>query len=438
MKRIALVAALCAAFFAGLVYDHVAEAAAPRKAAPYRATDVLWRVLEDIQNDYVDEVDGAELVYGAIDGMVARLDPHTAFMRADAYKQMREDTAGEFDGVGLELTVEGGVLTVVSPLAESPGERAGMKPGDRVLSIDGASTHDLPLVEAIRRLKGPSGTKVVLEVMREGFSAPQKWTLVRDRVRIQSVEWRVLDPERRFLYARVKTFQERTDRDLARALEDGRAALKGELRGLVLDLRNNPGGLVDQAVAVADLFLSEGVIVTTEGRSHRNVEVQKAHEKGTEPGYPLMVLVNKGTASAAEIVAGALQDNGRATILGTQTFGKGSVQSIYELDGGSALKLTTARYYTPRHRSIQELGITPDVLAAEVAPQARPEPLPAERDLRNHLRNEVTPAVAVPGSAGAADDYPLKTAVDILRSIDTANNASLNGRPHSRGTSKRD
>jgi carboxyl-terminal processing protease len=306
------------------------------------------------------------------------------------------------------------------------------------VSIEGAATRDMPLAEAIRRLKGPSGTSVSVEVMREGFATPQKLTLVRDRVRAQSVEWRVLDPDRRYLYARVKSFQERTDQALSRALDDGRAALRGELRGLVLDLRNDPGGLVDQAVRVADLFLPSGTIVVTEGRNKRNVEVQRAHDKGTEPGYPLIVLVNRGTASASEIVAGALQDNGRAVIMGTQTFGKGSVQTIIELDDGSGLKLTTARYYTPRHRSIQELGITPDVAVAEVAPPARAESQPAERDLRNHLRNEAAGQPPPGASAPSAlDDYPLRTALDYLKAIDIFK-ASLDTAKGRGTTSRRD
>jgi carboxyl-terminal processing protease len=442
MKRLVLVIVLCAAFLAGLVFDHVAQAAAaPRRpTAPYRTTEVLWRALEEIQNNYVEEVEPQDLVFGAVDGMVARLDPHSTFMRPELYRQMREDMGGEFDGVGLELTVEAGVLTVVSPLAESPGERAGLKPGDRLLSVDGAATREMNLAEAMRRLKGPAGTKVTLEVMRDTFAAPQKLTVIRDRIRVQSVEWRVLDPDRRYLYARVKSFQDRTERALARALEDGRAALKGELRGLVLDLRNNPGGLVDEAVRVSDLFLQSGTIVVQEGRNHRNVEVQRAHEKGTEPGYLVIVLVNKGTASAAEIVAGALQDNGRAVILGTQTFGKGSVQSIIELPDGTALKLTTARYYTPRHRSIQEVGITPDVVAAEVLPPARPDTQPGERDLKNHLKNDTSPGgavAAVPAVAGGEADYPLKTALDYLKAVDIFR-ATLDARPSPHSTSKRD
>jgi carboxyl-terminal processing protease len=416
LARLALVVALAAAFFAGLAVDHAASAARRASTQPYRPLDVFSDVLAHVENSYVEEVDEKDLVYGAIDGMMARLDPHSSFMRPDVYKQMRDETTGEFDGLGLEVTIDEGVLTVVSPVVESPGERAGIRSGDRILAIDGTPTKEMTLPDAIRRMKGAAGTKAVLEIMREGFAAPQKLTLVRDRVRTQSVDMRVLDADRRYAYVRVRAFQERTDRNLRKALDDARAALAGQIRGLVLDLRNNPGGLLDQAVRVSDVFLSSGTIVTTAGRGRRNVEVERARDKDTEPTYPMIVLVNKGTASASEIVAGALQDQARAVIMGTPTFGKGSVQTIIELEDGSGLKLTVARYYTPKHRSIQELGIAPDVVVADVAPPRAGEGQPGERDLKRHLRNE---AVAASTSAQpAADDFQVKTALDYLRAMD--------------------
>ncbi len=417
IARVALVATLATAFFAGLAVDHVASAAKRPAAQPYRPLDVFSDVLAHVENSYVQDVDEKELVYGAIDGMMARLDPHSVFMRPDVYRQLRDETTGEFDGLGLEVTIQDGELTVVSPVVESPGERAGIKPGDRIVSIDGAPTKDMNLTDAIRKMKGPAGTKSVLEIMREGFASPQKLTLVRDRIRTQSVDMKILDPDRRYAYVRIRAFQERTDRNLMKALDDARAAAQGQIRGLVLDLRNNPGGLLDQAVRVSDVFLSSGVIVTTAGRGRRNVEVERAHEKDTEPAYPMIVLVNKGTASASEIVAGALQDHGRAVIMGTPTFGKGSVQTIIELEDGSGLKLTVARYYTPKNRSIQELGISPDVVVADVAPKRADEAGPGERDLKRHLRNEATSASAG-GIASAADDYQLKTALDYLKAVD--------------------
>jgi carboxyl-terminal processing protease len=423
LARLALPAALAVAFFAGLGVDHVAQAARRNQAQPYRPLDVFSDVLAHVENSYVEEVDEKELVYGAIDGMMARLDPHSVFMRPDVYRQMRDDTTGEFDGLGLELTIQDGELTVISPVVESPGERAGIRPGDHLLSIDGTSTKEMTLAEATRRLKGAAGTKVTLEVMREGFTAPQKLVLVRDRIRTQSVDVRVLDASRRYAYVRIRTFQERTDKSLVKALDDARAQLGGQIRGLVLDLRNNPGGLLDQAVRVSDVFLSSGVIVTTAGRGRRNVEVERAHEKDTEPAYPLIVLVNKGTASASEIVAGALQDHGRAVILGTPTFGKGSVQTIIELEDGSGLKLTVARYYTPKNRSIQERGITPDVVVADAAPARAEDVQPGEKDLKRHLKNDGPPAPAAaapppppPGRPG--EDYQIKTAVDYLKAVD--------------------
>ena len=402
---------LVAAFLAGLASSQVAQAA----RRPDRPLEVFTAVLGHVENSYVEPVSQQELVYGAIEGMMSRLDPHSVFMRPEVFKAMRDETSGEFDGPGLELTIRNDQLVVISPVADSPAERAGLQPGDRLVSIDGTPTRDLTLAEAARRLKGPPGSKVVLEVMRDGFTAPQKLTLLRDRIRMQSVEWRVLDGPRRYAYVRVKAFQDRTEKALRKALDDARAAVRGELRGLVLDLRNDPGGLLDQAVRVADAFLASGVIVTTEGRNRRTVEVEKAHEKGTEPGYPLIVLVNKGTASASEIVAGALQDHRRAVIMGTQTFGKGSVQSIIDLDDGSGLKLTVARYYTPRHRSIQELGITPDVVVADAGPPPREEGT-SEKDLKRHLRHEG--AERTRPAQGPGEDFQLRTALDYLKAAD--------------------
>ncbi len=415
LARLALVAALAATFFAGLAFDHVAAAARRTSSQPYRPLDVFSDVLAHVENSYVEEVDEKELVYGAIDGMMAKLDPHSVFMRPDVYRQMRDETTGEFDGLGLELTIQDGELTVISPVVESPGERAGIRPGDRILSIDGSPAKEMTLADATRRMKGSAGTKVTLEIMREGFASPQRLVLVRDRIRTQSVDLRVLDGDRHYAYVRVRTFQERTDKSLVKALDDARAQLGGQIRGLVLDLRNNPGGLLDQGVRVSDVFLSSGIIVTTAGRGRRNMEVERAKEKDTEPPYPLIVLVNKGTASASEIVAGALQDHGRAVIMGTPTFGKGSVQTIIELEDGSGLKLTVARYYTPRNRSIQERGIVPDIVVADVPPPKVEEGQTGERDLKRHLKNDAPVPVTV---AHEPDDHQLRTAIDYLKAVD--------------------
>jgi len=427
-RRLGYPAAIALAFFAGLSADHVASAARRTPPAPYKPLDVFSDVLAHVENSYVEEVDEKELVYGAIDGMMSRLDPHSTFMRPDVYRAMRDETNGEYDGLGLEVTFQKGELTVVAPLADSPGERAGLRPGDRILAIDGEPTREMQLAEAVRRFKGPVGSKVTLDVMRDGFGSAQRLTLIRDRVRTQSVDSRVVDTQNHFVYVRVKTFSERTDRAVSRALDEARGQMKAPIGGLVLDLRNNPGGLLDQGVRVADLFLTSGVIVSTEGRGRRNVEVERAREKDTEPNYPMIVLVNKGTASASEIVAGALQDHTRAVIMGTPSFGKGSVQTIIELEDGSGLKLTVARYYTPKHRSIQELGITPDVVVAERGPAAAGDDTLGERDLRRHLKNDTSAAALAPASVGPVappvaggpggnDDYQLKTALDYLKAV---------------------
>jgi carboxyl-terminal processing protease len=418
-RRLLLVVLVAAAFFAGLSADHAARASRRDAGQPYRSLDVFADVLAYIQNGYVEEVKEKDLVYGAIEGMVARLDPHTQFMRPEVFRSLKEETSGEFDGVGLELTMRDDQLVVIAPVADAPAARAGLLPGDRIVRIERASTRDMSLADAVRRLKGQPGTALTLDVLRDGFAAPRPFTLVRERVRTQSVEWSVADPERGFVLVRLKTFQERTDASLKKALDAARAQLQGEIRGLVLDLRNDPGGLVDQAVRVSDRFLREGVIVSTEGRGRRRVEVERAREKDTEPGYPMIVLVNRGTASASEIVAGALQDHGRAVIMGTQTFGKGSVQSVIDLEDGSGLKLTVARYFTPKHRSIQELGIIPDVVVPESAPALRDEG-PRERDLERHMRNETVAVSAEREGPGAQvaprmEDAQLRTAVDYLR-----------------------
>jgi carboxyl-terminal processing protease len=342
--------------------------AAPRRdtAQPYRSLDVLAEVLAYIQNNYVDETKEKELVQAAVEGMVAKLDPHSMVLRPEAYRAMRDETTGEFDGVGIEVSQVAGGLVVIAPLADSPAERAGILAGDRIVAIDGAATKDMPLGEATRRMKGAAGTQVVVAVERDGSREPRTFTLVRDHVRTTSVDWRIVDRKTGTVYVRIRGFQDRTDRELRQALDGARRELGGPIQGLVIDLRNNPGGLLDQAVRVADRFLAKGVIVTTEGRG-KKPEVEEARGRDTEPDYPVVLLVNRGSASASEIVAGALQDHKRAVVVGTRTFGKGSVQTVVELEDGSALKLTVARYFTPLHRSIQERGITPDVAVAERA-----------------------------------------------------------------------
>ena len=399
-------------------------------AGPYKKLDVFSHVLSLIENNYVENVDEARLIYGAIDGMVRTLDPHSNFMDPRQYAALKAETDGEYGGVGLELANRGDDVVVVSPLQDTPAARAGFLPGDRIVEVDGQSTRGQREPEVTRLLNGPPGTRVSLKAQRDGWAEARAYSLVRDVVRIVSVDDKLFD--KRLGYVRIKTFQDRTDAYLKKALESLRARSGGELKGLVLDLRQDPGGLLDQAVRVADRFMLEGVIVTTKGRSGRHVEVERAHAKETEPDYPMVVLVDGGTASASEIVAGALQDSGRALILGTQTFGKGSVQTVIELEDGSGLKLTIARYYTPSGRSIQEKGITPDVL---VKGPTEDEGM-RERSLPGHFKAEdekgaagapVAPANGVaagspdaprpvlPAVIDAGSDPQLKAALEALR-----------------------
>lgn len=427
---------LACAFVAGVIF-HASIGQA--WASSYRKLDVFARVLAYVENNYVDEIDGDALIYGAIKGMLSSLDPHTVFLSPDEYQAVRSDTSGEFGGLGVEISIGDEGLVVVAPIDDTPAARAGIQSGDRILAIDGEPTKGINVPAAVKRMRGVLGSKVTLTILREGFSAPRDFSLLRDRVRVRSVESML--HEGGYGYVRIKSFQERTDAHLGRALTRLKEQNGGELKGLILDLRNNPGGLMDQAVRVADRFISEGLIVSTEGRGGRPLEQERAHAAGTEADYPIIVLVNGGSASASEIVAGALQDHGRATVLGTTTFGKGSVQTVIDLDDGSGLKMTVARYYTPKRRAIHGKGIQPDyvvserpaaVMAAVQAAKGTQE-IAAVRAAKGS--EEIVEAATQPedkkarvGSSVASSDYQLATALDSLKGWD-AFQASLRAHP---------
>jgi carboxyl-terminal processing protease len=324
----------------------------------YEGLETFTNILTIIQKNYVDEVSTKQLIEGAITGMLSALDPHSAYLTPDLYRELQVDTKGSFGGLGIEITNRNAILTVVSPIDGTPAYRSGIKAGDQILKIDGEFTKDMTLVDAVKRMRGPKDTKVTLTLRRENVADIFDVTLTREIIKIQSVKSKTL--EKGFGYVRVTQFQERTDDDLERALKQ--LGKDGNLQGLVLDLRNDPGGLLTQAVKIADVFLESGLIVYTDGRLENQSQKYFAHKQGTYSDFPMVVLVNAGSASASEIVAGALQDHKRALILGTQTFGKGSVQTILPLDDTSALRLTTARYYTPNGRSIQATGIVPDIV----------------------------------------------------------------------------
>lgn len=390
---------------------HVAGAV-PKNYSPYRKLNVFTRVLSYVENNYVDHVEGKRLIYGAIKGMMDSLDPHSVFMTPQQYRQIKAATEGEFGGIGIEVEIRDGWLTVVAPLEGTPAHRAGMRTGDQIRAINGKSTQGMGMMETVRAMRGPRGTRVRVTIHRAGLPKPLEMEMVRDIIKIVSVSSHVLAPG--IGYLRLKSFQERADKQLQTALEQ--LQKKQPLKGVVLDLRNNPGGLLDQAVLVADLFLDSGLIVRTRGQGGRFVDEEKAHSLGTLKSFPMVVLVNGGSASASEIVAGALQDHRRAVVMGTRTFGKGSVQTIIDLKDGSGLKLTVARYYTPRGRSIQEKGIAPDIVVPERAPPARKQQVQREKDLDRHLRNEAPRRAR--RLAQRLQDFQLQTALDYLRAAE--------------------
>jgi carboxyl-terminal processing protease len=391
-----------------------AAAAGPRKYSPYHKLDVFTRVLSYVENNYVEEVSQEDLVYGAVKGMVKTLDPHSAFLSPEEYRDMKVETEGEFGGVGIEVELRDGKLVVIAPIQGSPAQKSGLKSGDTITAIDGKPTSTMGINDAVHRMRGQRGTRVRLTVERTGWPAPRVLEVVRDLIRTVAVTAKMLEPG--FGYVAIKQFNEKVARQTDEQLEALTKQAGGRLRGLVLDLRGNPGGLFDQSVRVADAFLETGVIVRTVGRNGKVMDEEHARPRGTHSGFPMIVLVNGGSASASEIVAGALQDHGRAVIMGTPTFGKGSVQTLIEFpQDGSALKLTIARYYTPKGRSIQERGITPDILVEQVKvePKPRTPDEKAERDLPHHLRNEQAPTAPAPPPA--IDDLQLKTALDYLK-----------------------
>lgn len=378
-------------------------------ASPYQNLSTFARALAHIELSYVSPVDQDKLVYGAIRGMVRTLDPHSDYLDPDEYRVLASDTRGRFGGVGVEIDVRDGWLTITAVFPNGPAQRTGLRVGDRFVSIDGYRARDMPIEEAVRRMRGEPGTEVRVALRRSDEQPAIETTLKREIISVDAVEGKVL--EDRLVYVRLRVFQETTTSELADVLDQAGETLRnqGGVRGLLLDLRDNPGGLLDQAISVADEFLEDGVIVSTRGRDGRELSSAAARRSGTRPAWPMVVLVNGYTASAAEIVAGALRDHKRALIVGTRTFGKGSVQNVIELPDASALKLTVARYYTPSGHSIQAEGIEPDVGIDQLsAPSADAATGLSEASLEGHLENES--AAKKDASATPARTSPRRTA----------------------------
>jgi carboxyl-terminal processing protease len=328
------------------------------KSSEFDELRLLRRVMGLVHNNYVKEVTDKDLVHGAINGMLQALDPHSTFLTEDMFKELQVETRGEFGGLGIEITLDGGVLTIVSPIEDTPAYRAGLKAGDKIIKINGEATKNITLLKAVKLMRGPQGTKVTITIMREGFKKFKDFTLTRAVIHVHSVKKQVIEPG--YPYIRIVNFQESTDSDLTAAIKEMGGDEK--IKGAILDLRNNPGGLLDQAVKVSNLFVDKGLlIVYTDGRAKDQKMEFRATNTGKHYKFKVAVLINEGSASASEIVAGALQDHDRGLIFGVKSFGKASVQTIIPMENGTGLRLTTAYYYTPYGRHIQKTGIVPDV-----------------------------------------------------------------------------
>lgn len=386
-SRAVALCALTASAFAGGAWASRLSQAAPDDGSPYAVLEQLSRVLVLIENEYVDSVDRERLLNGAIKGMVAELDPHSSYLPPRDFGVLRDDTRGEFAGIGVEVDFRNDRVTVISPIEGSPAARAGIRAGDAILSIDGASVQGKNASDLVKLMRGAPGTSVRIGVRRPGEENILQFTLSREVIEVSSVLGADLDGH--VAYLRIKQFQSKTPSELLDAIGRLRASM-GNIRGVVLDLRNNPGGLVAAATSVADEFLRSGTVYSTRHRGQIVDEVQ-AGSSGALQDQPMVVLVNEFSASASELVAGALQDQHRATVVGARTFGKGSVQSIIDLPGGGGLRLTTMRYYTPAGRAIQVDGITPDVLVDSALASGGGVPIVREHDLENHLASENGP-----------------------------------------------
>ena len=405
----------------------------------YRQLDLFGEVFERVRSDYVENVTDQQLIEAAINGMLTSLDPHSSYMNAKSYSDMQVQVQGQFGGLGIEVTMENGFIKVVSPIDDTPAANAGLKPNDLIVAIDGEQVQGMSLADAVERMRGPVNSTIKLTIKRDNRD-PFDVTLKRAVVKIQSVKSQLIGND--VGYIRITSFNEQADSGVQSATKSLRDKSGGKLSGIVLDLRNNPGGLLDQAIGVSDDFLDKGEIVSTRGRRAEDAQRYDAKPGDITNGLPMVVLINGGSASASEIVAGALKDHHRAILLGTRSFGKGSVQTIIQLPGHGAIRLTTARYYTPSGRSIQAEGIEPDIVVepAKIEKLAEAQ-MPHEADLRGALKNtdpgqasnkpadkNAKPAAATPDSTpssntvdpsvmGTSEDYQLARAVDMLRGL---------------------
>jgi carboxyl-terminal processing protease len=383
----------------------------------YKELKIFTEVLSLVERNYVEEVEIKDLVYGAIRGMLSSLDPHSGFMTTEAFKEMQIDTKGEFGGLGIQIGIKDSILTVIAPIEDTPAFKAGIKAGDKIIKVEDELTKDMTLMEAVSKMRGPKGTSVTITIVREGWKGPKEFKIVRGIIKIKSVKFKFIDEE--IGYVKVSQFQEKTAKELADALKE---LDKKGVASLILDLRNNPGGLLNSAIEVSDQFLPQGkLVVYIKGKTGEKIEYL-TKGKRTSYDHPMIVLVNQGSASASEIVAGAVKDWDRAVVLGVTTFGKGSVQSVIPLSDGSALRLTTAKYYTPNGTLIQNTGIKPDIEVKLKATEGNGHVFLREKDLKGHLDNEQVGEKTkekvkekVPLKVEEEDDLQLQRAIELLK-----------------------
>jgi len=429
---------LCLGVFLGLgitMERTVFAERADQQPLPLAELRTFTEIFGKVKSDYVESVGDKKLLEDAIHGMLAGLDPHSAYLNPESFKEMRIGTEGKFGGLGIEVTMENGFIKVVAPIDDTPAEKAGLKSGDVITRLDGTPVKGMSLNDAVKHMRGKPDTDIRLTVIREGESKPLEFVITRAVIKITSVKGQMIEPG--YAYVRLSQFQAGTADSLRRKLSKLKEEASGELKGLILDLRNNPGGVLNGAIAVSDMFISNGLIVSTRGRLEDSTVEYTATPNDYLKNSPMVVLVNGGSASASEIVAGALQDHGRAIILGTKTFGKGSVQTILPIDNGAALKITTARYYTPSGRSIQETGIIPDVVTEDL--EFKKKEVVADRlreaNLQGHLVNENgsggddgvkdLPKTAASGPQ-INSDFQLREALNLLKGVNIVRNHTSN------------
>jgi carboxyl-terminal processing protease len=421
-------------FFAGAVSAtvmwHAFDAAtAASNADTYKQLNLFGDVFDRVRSDYVEEPNDEKLIEAAINGMLSSLDPHSSYMNAKNFQDMQVQTTGKFGGLGIEVTMENGIVKVVSPIDDTPASRAGIMANDLIVKLDGDDVQGMTLNDAVDKMRGKINTPITLTIVRDGKD-PFDVKLVRDEIKVKSVKSSIEGPDKDIGYIRISSFTEQTQEGLEGAISSIKKDVGPKLKGYIIDLRNDPGGLLDQAISVSDSFLDRGEIVSTRGRHADETQRFNAQRGDLSDGKPVVVLINGGSASASEIVAGALQDHKRATLIGTRSFGKGSVQTIIPLGSQGALRLTTARYYTPAGRSIQARGIDPDTIIEQELPpelQGKDTSTRGEASLRGHLQNEAVGEEGGGSSAYVPDDktkdLQLKAAIDVLHGVKVASNA---------------